>query len=56
MPVEIKELTIKALVNAREDAHGSTPIRPSELEKLKKEIIQECMEKIFRELQLKSER
>lgn len=56
MPVEIKELTIKALVHATRDPQGKAPIRPSDLEKLKKEIVQECMEKIMLELQLKSER
>jgi len=56
MPVEIKELTIKALVSANDTPRGTQLISPLDLEKLKKEIVRECMEKILGELQLKSER
>lgn len=55
MPVEIKELQIKAVINpAAQDAKRiALPASASDLQKLKEEIVQECMEKIFRELQEK---
>lgn len=55
MPVEIKELIIRASVGA-DTPRGAQVISALELEKLKNEIIRECTEKILRELQLKSER
>lgn len=56
MPVEIKELHIKAVV-----APEKEPLKPAthlvtDLQKLKNEIVQECMEKVFRKLQEKAER
>lgn len=56
MPVEIKELIIRASVSAADTPRGAQVISALELEKLKNEIIRECTEKILRELQLKLER
>lgn len=59
MPVEIKELHIKAIItSAKEEEKNNALSRMygNELQKMKKEIVQECMEKILRQLQEKSER
>jgi 2C-methyl-D-erythritol 2,4-cyclodiphosphate synthase len=55
MPIEIKELHIKAVVGASDKGAGGT-LKPEELNKLKKEISKEVMEKILRELKKKAER
>jgi hypothetical protein len=56
MPVEIKELTIKASVGAPDTPRGALMLSALDLEKLKNEIVRECTEKILHELQLQSER
>lgn len=55
MPIEIKELHIKAVVGTkdREDPPG---LKPENIIKLKKEITKEVIEKIFKTLRQKSER
>lgn len=55
MPIEIKELHIKAVVgtNNQQPAGG---LQPQDISKLKKEIIKEVMEKILRALRQKNER
>lgn len=55
MPVEIKELKISAVIHSGDTA-PKTALSGSELEKLKQEIIRECMERILNRLQEKTER
>lgn len=55
MPIEIKELHIKAVVDAREREIVST-IKQQDLAKLKKEITKEVTEKILKTLRQKNER
>jgi len=55
MPIEIKELHIKAIVAAK-DREPSTGIKPEEIGKLKKEITKEVTERILRMLRQKNER
>ena len=55
MPIEIKELHIKAVIGAKEK-ESSVGLKPEELNKLKKEITKEVMEKILRTLRQKNER
>lgn len=56
MPIEIKELIIKAVVGNSPQEVSSDVITPGDLTKLKKEIIKEVTDKIFRVLQKKNER
>jgi hypothetical protein len=58
MPVEIKELQIKAVIAASKDGGNASvkTLAPADLQKWKKEIIAECMEKVFRKLEEKQER
>lgn len=56
MPVEIKELHIKAVVSPPKEEVSKKPIPPADLQKIKKEIVEECLEKIFRKLREKTER
>jgi hypothetical protein len=55
MPIEIKELIIKAIVSAK-DNEPSAGMKPEDIHKLKKEITKEVTEKILRTLRLKNER
>jgi len=55
MPIEIKELHIKAVVGSKDKATNSG-LQPQEVIKLKKEIVKEVMEKILRALRQKNER
>jgi len=55
MPVEIKELHIKAIVSGK--SKESPPgIRPEDVTKLKKEITREVMEKVLKMIRQKNER
>ena len=55
MPIEIKELHIKAVVgNNREPANPG--IKPEDIAKLKKEMSKEIIDKVLRLLKQKSER
>lgn len=55
MPVEIKEVHIKAVISAsKKEPEGS--IKASDIAKLKKEITKDVTEKIMRILQQKNER
>lgn len=56
MPVEIKELHIKAVVGGNTTAPGGAMLKPEEIARLKKEISKEVMDKITRLLQRKNER
>jgi hypothetical protein len=55
MPIEIKELHIKAVVGAREREIGSS-LKQEDILKLKKEITKEVTEKILKTLRQKNER
>ena len=55
MPIEIKELHIKAVVDTK-DKERATGLQPQDLSKLKNEITKEVMEKILRALRQKNER
>jgi len=56
MPIEIKELLIRASVGsqANERPRENTPV--ANLESLKQEIIEEVTEEVLRKLMLKNER
>lgn len=56
MPVEIKELHIKAVVSGREKEKKQTGLTTDDINKLKKEITKEVTEKVLRVLKQKNER
>ena len=59
MPIEIKELHIKAVITApKENSPQSRTFsfQDQDFQKLKKEILDECLEKVFRKLEEKQER
>lgn len=55
MPVEIKELHIKAIVSGR-SKEPPPGIKPEDVAKLKKEITREVMEKVLKMIRQKNER
>ena len=55
MPIEIKELHIKAVVSAGDRA-PAPGLRPEDIGRLKKEITKEVTEKILKALRQKNER
>jgi hypothetical protein len=55
MPVEIKELHIKAVVGNRVETKDPG-LKKEDMAKLKKEIIKEVIDKVFRILKNKNER
>jgi hypothetical protein len=55
MPIEIKELHIKAVV-APEPAANNAQVTAAMLEKLKKEIVRECMQELKTVLNEQKER
>jgi phenylpyruvate tautomerase PptA (4-oxalocrotonate tautomerase family) len=55
MPIEIRELVIKAVVVAK-DKEQTTGLKQEDINKLKKEIIKEVTEKILKTLKQKNER
>jgi len=56
MPVEIKELLIKAAIGNDKTESFANPIKQEDLIKLKKEIISEVTDIILRVLEQKNER
>jgi len=56
MPIEIKELHIKAVVASEKTTVQRASLTSEEVLKLKKEISKEVMEKVLKTLQQKSER
>ena len=56
MPIEIKELHIKAIVGGKPNNTGDGRLKSEELSRLKKEIAKEVTEKILRILRQKNER
>ncbi|WP_262248800.1 DUF5908 family protein [Parapedobacter soli] len=55
MPIEIKELHIKAIV-ATEQAHSGPAAEIANITKLKKEISEDVLRKVLRQLKQKNER
>jgi len=55
MPIEIKELHIKAVVSAG-NSSAPQPLRQDDINKLKKEIIKEVTAKVMKTLKQKNER
>ena len=55
MPIEIKELHIKAVIGSR-DKHPDNSVKLEDINRLKKEIVNEVMTKILRILRQKNER
>ena len=56
MPVEIKELHIKAIITSAKNQQQNAPLSPEDLLRLKKEITKEVTEKVLKILQQKNER
>lgn len=56
MPIEVKELVIKAVVGEKNKEVITTALTQEEISKLKKEITKDVTEKVIRMLQQKNER
>jgi hypothetical protein len=56
MPVEIKELHIKAIVSSGQNLQQNWSLNPEDILKLKKEITKEVTEKVLKILQQQNER
>ena len=56
MPIEIKELHIKAVVSGKEKTADTQTVSASEIATLRKELTKEVTEKVLRILQQKNER
>jgi len=56
MPIEIKELHIKAIISDTIKSSEGSSLKQEEITKLKKEITKEVTEKVMRILQQKNER
>jgi hypothetical protein len=56
MPIEIKELLIKAAVGNNSNSQSPQNSSPPDLEKLRQEIVKEVTEEVLRLIQLKLER
>ncbi len=56
MPIEIKELHIKAIVANEKNQQQASSLRSEDILKLKKEITKEVTEKVLKTLQQKNER
>ena len=56
MPVEIRELMIRAVVSDADHRQSSPPLTPEDIARLKKEITREVTEKVLKTLQQKNER
>lgn len=56
MPIEIKELHIKAIISDREKPSEGQSLKQEDIARLKKEITKEVTEKVMRILHQKNER
>lgn len=56
MPIEIKELHIKAVISDKEKKEDTNQVSISEIAKLRKDLAKEVTEKVIRILQQKNER
>ncbi len=55
MPIEIKELYIKAVVSDTSNPQTAVPVKIDEA-RLKKEIVKECVQEVMQRLKEKNER
>ncbi len=55
MPIEIKELHIKAIVTDTSKQQNSKPVE-MDISKIKKELIKECVQEVLQKLKEKNER
>lgn len=55
MPIEIKELHIKAVVSDTSKQQNSKPVE-IDISKIKKELIKECVQEVLQKLKEKNER
>lgn len=56
MPIEIRELVIKTTIVEKEEKTGGARLSKAEIDKLKKEIMNACLQKVMTELQKEKER
>lgn len=56
MPIEIRELVIKATVNTSRNASNQSSVSPEDLHRLKREIIKECVETVLEKVEQKTNR
>jgi hypothetical protein len=56
MPIEIKELHIKAVVAAKQKEESAGVLKAEDINKLKKELTKEVTDKVLRILRQKNER
>lgn len=56
MPIEIRELQIKAAIGSSSQDPGSQTTKPADLDRMKQEIVKEVTENVLRMIQLKLER
>ena len=56
MPIEIKELHIKAIISGRNGSNNMTQLKPEDILKLKKDISNEVTKKVLKTPQQKNER
>jgi len=55
MPIEIKELHIKAVINDTSRQQNATPVEV-DISKIKKELVKECVQEVLQKLKEKNER
>jgi hypothetical protein len=55
MPIEIKELHIKAVVSDTSKQNKSKPVE-IDISKIKKELVRQCVEEVLQKLKEKNER
>lgn len=56
MPIEIRELVIKAVVSGENERHAEAALSQADIQKLKKDITKEVTERVLKNLKQKSER
>ncbi|WP_339875689.1 DUF5908 family protein [uncultured Algoriphagus sp.] len=56
MPIEIRELQIKATIGSSNIDSASQSSKPANLDRMKQEIVKEVTENVLRMIQLKLER
>ena len=56
MPIEIRELQIRAAVSPRENGTENSSANPVDMEGMKQEIIREVTDEVLKMIQLKLER
>lgn len=56
MPIEIKELHIKAIVSGTGKETKAPPVPAMQMEKLKKEIVKQCVQEVMEKLKERTER